>query len=114
MTAIKALGLAILAALMLTAEAQTVAIITPATASGETDDIFAATLESRGWVKNKKVRIETRHWGGNVENLQRYVAEIVALKPDVIVTWGPQTAQAVKRATSDIPIVFLTSFTDAV
>ena len=93
---------------------KTVVVLTPAAAANATEDVFAAALRTHGWVEKKNLRIEVRNWAGNVETLDRSVAEIVALKPDVVAAWGPQGAHALKRATTQIPIVFLTSFTDAV
>ncbi|MFN2645352.1 MAG: ABC transporter substrate-binding protein [Burkholderiales bacterium] len=113
--AIAANLLALIALIGLAADAQkTVVVLTPAAGMNPLDDVLASALENQGWVQNRNVRIATRHWGGNVETLQRFVAEILTLKPDVVAAWGPQGAHALKRATSEIPIVFLTSFTDAI
>jgi putative ABC transport system substrate-binding protein len=112
---VKSLIIAILTMSALAVQAQkTVVVLTPAAGANAADRVFAEALRIHGWVQDKNLRIDTRHWGGNVETLERFVAEIVARKPDVVAAWGPQGAHALKRATADIPIVFLTSFTDAV
>lgn len=112
---VKSLIVAALAMTALGVQAQkTVFVLTPAAGPNSADPVFAAALAKHGWVHEKNLRLDTRHWAGNVETLERFVAEIVARKPDVIAVWGPQGAHALKRATADLPIVFLTSFTDAV
>jgi len=97
-----------------TANIPTVVVLSPAAAPNRVDDSFIQTLQRLGWTRNETVRLELRHFGGSGENLSRFVAEIVAMKPAVVAAWGPQSAQALKRATSQIPIVFLAAFADPV
>src|SRR5262245_3301900 len=44
-------------------------------------------LEKLGWIEGRNIRIDTR-WTttGDVESMQRYAKELVALQPDLIVT----------------------------
>src|SRR5438067_7951423 len=89
LAAASALAVVLLAPIASTAEGQkTVVVLTPAAGTNPTHDVFAKALQNQGWAQNKIVRIETRHWGGNVDTLQRFVAEIVELKPDVVAAWG--------------------------
>ena len=53
------------------------------------------------------MKIETRQIGGDVDNLRRYAAELVALAPDVILSVGSITVAPLQQATRTIPIVFV-------
>ena len=63
-------------------------------------------LRELGLVEGRNLVIEVRYAGGVSERLNALAAEIVATKPDLIVTPGTPTTRAVLRATSSIPIVF--------
>ena len=71
---------------------------------------FEGTLQQLGWVKGHNVIIEDRHTGGRQDTVAPLVAEIVGLGVDVIVAWGPPLSLAAKRATTQIPLVFLLTF----
>jgi len=62
-------------------------------------------LRALGYREGQNIVITARYAGGKFERLSALAAELVALKPDVIVTAGPQPARAVKQATDTIPIV---------
>jgi putative tryptophan/tyrosine transport system substrate-binding protein len=51
-------------------------------------------------------QLEQRDGGGNVANLPRLAAELVALRPDVLIGLGSDETKALPAVTSDIPIVF--------
>ena len=68
---------------------------------------FRQGLRDLGYVEGRTVVIEYRDAEGKPERLAAFVAELVALKVDVIVTGGGSpTALAAKQATKTIPIVF--------
>src|SRR6476661_1572718 len=70
--------------------------------------LFAALRESMrelGYVEGQNCVVESRWAEGNYERLPGLAAELVALKPDVIVTYGTPASQAAQRATGTIPIV---------
>lgn len=73
---------------------------------------FVEGMRELGYVEGKNLLIEWRYAHGKRERLADLAAELVRLKPAVIVTHGTP-AEAVKRATSSIPVV-VTSFDDAV
>jgi len=58
----------------------------------------------------KNIAIEYRWPEGKAGRLPALAADLVRLKPDVIVAADPTTAIAAKRATGEIPIVFAVSF----
>lgn len=70
---------------------------------------FVAAFEERlrelGWVDGHTVSIQYRWAEGRSERIDEFAAEFVRLNADVIVTAG-WAVHALKRATSDIPIVF--------
>ena len=67
---------------------------------------LAERLHQLGWIEDQTVKIEWRWADGRPERFAEIASDLAELKPDVIVTWGTQTALAVKKATSTIPIVF--------
>jgi putative ABC transport system substrate-binding protein len=58
-----------------------------------------------GYVDGSTVVFEWRWWQGQ-EQLRDTVAELVRLKPDVIVVGGSEGTKALKEATRSVPIVF--------
>ncbi len=73
----------------------------------ETWKLFRNRLRKLGMVEGMDVVYETRYTGGALEKLPALAAELVALKPDIIVTRGTPASSALKKATSSIPIVFM-------
>ena len=67
---------------------------------------FESRLRELGRVPGKTCLIEYRWANGQTARFAELAAELLELKVDVIVTWGGATAAAVKKATSDTPIVF--------
>ena len=67
-------------------------------------EAFRGGLRDLGYVEGKSVVIEFRWAEGNSARLPELAAELVRLKPDVVVTSGPGITVA-KRATGTIPIV---------
>jgi putative ABC transport system substrate-binding protein len=66
---------------------------------------FQVGLNTLGWIDGRTIRIEYR-WAANEEsNFKRYAAELVALKPDVILASGTSAATALKKTATTIPIV---------
>jgi ABC-type uncharacterized transport system substrate-binding protein len=62
-------------------------------------------LRDLGYVEGKNIRLETRFAEGKLERLPALAAELVRLKPDVIVAVNSPSVVAVKDATRTIPIV---------
>jgi putative ABC transport system substrate-binding protein len=64
-------------------------------------------LEKLGWTEGRNIRIDTR-WTttGNVESMQRFAKELVALQPDLIVTQSTPITTILLQETRTIPIVF--------
>jgi putative ABC transport system substrate-binding protein len=72
----------------------------------ERDTCFQDALRQLGWTEGQNILIERRWASGNTTRLPALAAELVALKPDLVMTSGTPAAQAMQRATHDIPMVF--------
>jgi putative ABC transport system substrate-binding protein len=64
-------------------------------------------LEKLGWTEGRNIRIDTR-WTttGDVESMQRFAKELVALQPDLILTQSTPITATLLQETRIIPIVF--------
>ena len=68
---------------------------------------FLQALQQLGWSDGSNVRIDTR-WGEDDIDLERkYPAELIALKPDVILASGSLSVAALRRINRTLPIVFV-------
>lgn len=65
-------------------------------------------LGERGCIEGHNLVIERRIAGDRTERLPAMAEELVALKPDAIVTIGTPAALAARKATATIPIVMAT------
>jgi len=66
---------------------------------------FVQGMRDNGYVDGKDVALDVRYVGTQGDELDRAIAALLPLRPDVIVTVGSLEAWAAKRATSTIPIV---------
>lgn len=64
-------------------------------------------LRERGYIEGQNIALEYRWAQGRFERLPALAAELVTLKPAVIVAFVTQASLAVKNATSTIPIVMV-------
>jgi putative tryptophan/tyrosine transport system substrate-binding protein len=69
--------------------------------------VFHEGLRDHGWVEGKNLIIDYRYFEGHAERIPALAAELVALKPDLLICSAPQAAIALKSATATIPIVFV-------
>ncbi|HEY7539942.1 MAG TPA: ABC transporter substrate-binding protein [Methylomirabilota bacterium] len=69
-------------------------------------EAFRGGLRDLGYVEGKNLAIDFRWAEGNYARLPGLAAELVRLKPDVLVTHAGAGTRAAKQATSTIPIVF--------
>ena len=70
-------------------------------------EILQQDLRDLGYVEGQNLAFEHRYASPNVAQLNALAAELVGLNVDVILAPGTPQAQAAKRATTRIPIVFL-------
>jgi ABC-type uncharacterized transport system substrate-binding protein len=69
--------------------------------------VFEHALQALGWTVGRSLRIEYRYGGGSTDRIRNDAAELVALGPDVILTYGSLTVVPVLQATRTVPIVFV-------
>jgi ABC-type uncharacterized transport system substrate-binding protein len=74
-------------------------------ASPARTEAFRQGLRELGYIEGKNIVIEWRSAEGNYDLLPALAAELVNLKVDVILSYGPIPTRAAKKATTTIPIV---------
>jgi putative tryptophan/tyrosine transport system substrate-binding protein len=63
-------------------------------------------LQQLGWASGRNVQIEYRWTGADPDRIRTNVAELVRLKPDVILASSPLVVAPLEQQTKTIPIVF--------
>jgi putative ABC transport system substrate-binding protein len=76
-------------------------------ASNVTFEAFRQGLRELGYVEGDNLVFEARWAEGMYERYPAFVAELVTLQPDVIVSTHTPQAQLLQQATSTIPVVFI-------
>lgn len=72
-------------------------------------DAFRTGIRAAGYVEGQNIRMEIRFAEGAIARLPDLVAELVTLKPAVLVVGSPPAAVAAHNVTSTIPIVMNSS-----
>jgi putative tryptophan/tyrosine transport system substrate-binding protein len=67
---------------------------------------FREGLQKLGWTEGRNIRIDTRWGRADMELMQRFAQELVALQPDLILSQITPTTAALLQQTHTIPIVF--------
>ena len=76
--------------------------------SRESQDTFKAFVRGRhdlGWIGGRNIVVDARFADGSLERLPELAAELVRLRPSVIVATATPVGIAVKNATRTTPIV---------
>ena len=68
--------------------------------------VFLQELQKLGWTEGHNLRVDIRGGAGNPATIRKHAAELVALKPDVIVVSGATPVALLLEATHTVPIVF--------
>jgi len=68
---------------------------------------FLHGLKDLGWEHGRNVQIEYRWGGANLDRIRTHAAELVGLRPDVIVGQTALVVVPLQRETRTIPIIFL-------
>ena len=68
---------------------------------------FYGRLKELGWTDGSNVRIDYRWTSGDATRMRAQAAELVSLKPDVILGVSTPVVAALKTETPSIPIVFV-------
>jgi putative tryptophan/tyrosine transport system substrate-binding protein len=69
--------------------------------------VFKQSIQQLGWVVGQNLKLEIRQIGADVDRIRSNAIELVALAPDVIVTFGSVAIAPLQQATRTIPIVFV-------
>jgi putative ABC transport system substrate-binding protein len=69
--------------------------------------ILPQGLAALGWSDGQNVHLDWRWAGGDAKLYETYAAELVALRPDVLVVQSSPAVAALRRLTNTIPTVFL-------
>jgi putative ABC transport system substrate-binding protein len=67
---------------------------------------FVQELQKLGWTDGRNARIDSRWGGGDAVLTRTYAAELVALRPDVVMAFSSQAVASLLQVTRTIPIVF--------
>jgi putative tryptophan/tyrosine transport system substrate-binding protein len=70
---------------------------------------FEQGLHGYGWMEGRNVRIDYRWSAGNTDRIRANVAELLSLKPDVVLVFGSRVLAAMQQATRIVPLVFVAS-----
>jgi putative tryptophan/tyrosine transport system substrate-binding protein len=68
--------------------------------------VIEKELQERGWINGRNVAIDYRWGAANAERIQAYAAELVGLRPDVILAAATTALAALHREARTAPIVF--------
>jgi putative tryptophan/tyrosine transport system substrate-binding protein len=82
-----------------------IAILEPGLAKNVCNDGVRQGLRALGYVEGQNLLIQTRYAEWNSERLQRFAAELIEVKPQLIWTHSLAAIRAVRAATTTIPIV---------
>jgi putative tryptophan/tyrosine transport system substrate-binding protein len=74
--------------------------------AGEILRPLTMAMEAMGWVGGRNVLIDVRYGAGDRTSIDVAADELVTLNPDLIYVTGLPPAQALRKRTSSIPIVF--------
>src|SRR5262245_22259947 len=69
-------------------------------------DAFVTALQQGGWIEGRNVRFEIRWAGPTPSDIRRHAAELVVLKPHVVLAYGSSTVGPLLQNTRTVPIVF--------
>jgi len=71
-------------------------------------DAFRQGLQKLGWIEGRSIQIDTR-WGAleNADMRQRSAKELVALRPDIILTQNTPPTASMLQETRTIPVILL-------
>ena len=63
-------------------------------------------LETHGWSEGRNIQLDVRWAGADTKRLQVDAAELIKLKPEVVVAGGSRALIALQELTKETPIVF--------
>ena len=93
-----------------TAGGPLIGVLTPQSAASAKRqyDALRASLRELGHVEGRNLRLTFRNADGDLSKLPALAAELVALKPDLIIAGSTPATRAIRDATRTIPVVMVT------
>jgi len=67
---------------------------------------FRIGMRDLGWIEGRNIQVEIRFTGSDLESINKHVAEVTRLAPDIIVANSTPIIAALRSTKSKIPIVF--------
>ena len=67
---------------------------------------FRDGIQKLGWTEGRNIQIDFRWAGPEIEIIQRFAKELVALQPELILSSSTSTTAALLQQTRTIPIIF--------
>jgi putative ABC transport system substrate-binding protein len=67
---------------------------------------FVQGLQQLGWMEGRNLKVEYRFAPGDVHRMRTFAKELIALKPECILTNTTPVTAAVQRETQTVPVVF--------
>ena len=86
-----------------------VGVLSPNAQPSETETAFLQELHVYGYVIGQNLHLEYKGAAERADRLDQLAAELVADKVDVIFASGSQATRALRRQTSSIPVVTLST-----
>jgi putative ABC transport system substrate-binding protein len=71
---------------------------------------FTQSLATLGWKEGVNLQLEYRWGDGDTERMRIYAAELVRLRPDVILASGSRALSLLRQETKSVPIIFANAF----
>src|SRR5579863_8279189 len=64
-------------------------------------------LRGLGWIEGRNLRVDIHRTRPNAADIRKHIDDLLAGRPDVVVTSGGTTTRPILQATSAVPIVFI-------
>jgi putative ABC transport system substrate-binding protein len=69
--------------------------------------VFVQSLRRLGWIEGQNLRLDVRWSASDAQLARAYAAELIGLKPDVILAGTTLNLTMIHEATSTVPVVFV-------
>ena len=69
--------------------------------------VFVQSLRQLGWIEGQNLRLDVRWSASDAQLARAYAAELIGLKPDVILAGTTLNLTMIHEATSTVPVVFV-------
>jgi ABC-type uncharacterized transport system substrate-binding protein len=68
---------------------------------------FVQRLQELGWTEGRNILIDDRWAAADQDRIRAFAAELVGLRPDLILAVSTPVTAAVRKETSSVPIIFV-------